>query len=436
MNAWGACALVLGGLLALLAAAGAARRAGLLTPELARKSVHAGLGTACAAFPWIFTGNAPVFALAAVALLSLLALRFMRRRAGLRGARIGAALHEVERSSLGELWFPVAVALVWWLSAGDPARYSLPVLILAWADAAAAMVGVRFGSRRYSTDDGCKSWEGSLAFLMTASALTAVACILGGESDPVRIAGIALTVGLFSMGVEAVSRNGADNLLIPVACWAQLRVYETLPTSALLLRATILSGAVMLVCARRRITPLNDAALFAAYLAVYLFWALGGATGLVASGACLAVYTAINRLRPVARDDGHDVAGVAAAGFPGALALAAGIASGAGAENSLPGAFGAAAAVLTYAHFRAPARGARPALIAVTCGLATIAAAAGASLAWPTAEALLSAPLSVALAALLWRKHLPGARCDARIAGQMSATLPATILLILQPLSR
>ncbi len=54
------------------------------------------------------------------------------------------------------------------LSDGRTLLYVVPILVLTFADAAAALVGVAFGRLRYSTVGGSKSLEGSAAFLGVA----------------------------------------------------------------------------------------------------------------------------------------------------------------------------------------------------------------------------------------------------------------------------
>ena len=161
MNPWLGIAIVLAALAALTALAGVARRRGWLQPEDARKLVHVALGLCVAAFPLLFSERWPVLVLAGLAIGVLLPLR----RAG---SRLGAALHDVRRDSWGEVCFPLAAAVIWCLAPGDPLRFSIPILVLASADAAAAVIGVRYGRTALTSGTGRKSWEGAAAFAITA----------------------------------------------------------------------------------------------------------------------------------------------------------------------------------------------------------------------------------------------------------------------------
>ena len=123
-------------------------------PELARKAVHVGMGLICAAFPWIFDRPLPVWILAALSLVPLLALRILPAlRAGL-----GSVLHGVKRPSYGEVLFAPAVALVFQL-AGEAVIYVIPICVLTLADTAGALAGTRWGRHPYRAGEGSKSAE-------------------------------------------------------------------------------------------------------------------------------------------------------------------------------------------------------------------------------------------------------------------------------------
>ena len=84
----------------------AARRALSLQPELSRKLVHVGMGLVTLSFPLLFLEAWPVWVLSISFLIALAALRFVTP---LR-QRLGKTLSDVGRQSLGEFYFPLAVA--------------------------------------------------------------------------------------------------------------------------------------------------------------------------------------------------------------------------------------------------------------------------------------------------------------------------------------
>ncbi len=112
MNPWLGSLIVLASLGGLLFCCQVMVRHFTLSPELARKIVHVGMGIICSCFPFLFTEVWPVFFLAGIAMMSLLAVRM---HPVLRTS-IGSSLHRVKRFSLGEIYFPIAVAIVWFIS--------------------------------------------------------------------------------------------------------------------------------------------------------------------------------------------------------------------------------------------------------------------------------------------------------------------------------
>src|SRR5438128_2423599 len=116
MNPWLGIMLMLGVLGAMMAGLRLYRERGNADPERVRKLLHVGMGLAALALPWLFREMWPVLTLMGLATLLMLALRFV---APLR-RRWGGVVCDVERDSLGELYFAPAIALVFFLSHGDP----------------------------------------------------------------------------------------------------------------------------------------------------------------------------------------------------------------------------------------------------------------------------------------------------------------------------
>ena len=131
-------------------------------PEVLRKGMHVGMGLAVLPFPWVFDRAWPVIALAVLCCGAIVATRSIR---SLRRG-VGTVMGGVGRESWGEIYFPIAVVLLFVLSGDDWLLYVVPILMLALADAVAALVGIRYGQLQYLTSDGIKSIEGSLAFFM------------------------------------------------------------------------------------------------------------------------------------------------------------------------------------------------------------------------------------------------------------------------------
>jgi phytol kinase len=211
MSTPAAMAAVLGALGVFMLAVRSLQAFRLLGPEGGRKLVHVGMGVIALPFPWIFTDSRPVWLLAAAAIAVLGAVRLVPTLA----LRFGGVLSGIGRPSLGEIFFPLGVALAFMLARGDAAAFCGAVGVLAFADTTGALVGIRWGRIRYSVAGSRKSLEGSAAVWASASACVAIAyAALGPKTWEAGLAGGVL-IGLAVASVEAVSSYGLDNLLLP-----------------------------------------------------------------------------------------------------------------------------------------------------------------------------------------------------------------------------
>lgn len=311
MNPWLGIGGVLAALLLMMVVLRLAQ--GRLSAELSRKIVHLSMGTVCLSFPWIFQESWPVLVLAALAVTGLAAVRCVP----LLQKEIGGVLGGVERRSLGEFYFPVAVAIVFVLAAGDRLLFVIPVLTLTVADSVGALVGRRYGSARYRTDEGLKSAEGSLAFFTAAFLTCHIPLLLFSTTGRAESLLIGLTAGFVVMVLEAISWRGQDNLIIPVGMFFLLRFYLPLGAADLLLRLLIVAGLVLLVFLFRKRTTLSDSAVLAGALAGYAVWAFGGRIWLLPPLLLFLVYVNLPAFpkngRPI--QNLHAVTRVMAGGF-------------------------------------------------------------------------------------------------------------------------
>ena len=115
------------------------------------------------------------------------------------------------------LWmFPLGVCIVdlfFWDVANRGAVLA-GIAALSFGDPAAALVGTRWGQRRYTRWAYGRSVEGSLAFLVAAGiAVAIVAAVSGGGPSPLRAA---VGCGVAGAIAEALCPAGVDNLMIPI----------------------------------------------------------------------------------------------------------------------------------------------------------------------------------------------------------------------------
>jgi phytol kinase len=211
-------------LVAAMAGLSAARNAGALSPECARKLFHVSMGIMTLSFPWLFSDPAPVLLLACIACIWFEAVRRLAPLA----RNCGSVLSNVARPGRGEIHFVAGTALTFVLAEGNALAFCLPMSILALADAAAALVGKRFGDQPGAIRFGDKSLAGSSTFFAVALFAGLTGLSLAGWPAAQSIA-LAVLIACATTALEAVARRGADNLLIPVGAALLLRC-DAVPT--------------------------------------------------------------------------------------------------------------------------------------------------------------------------------------------------------------
>ena len=253
LNPWLGMGMVLGVFGTLMAGLQAYRRSSPTDPEVLRKLLHLGMGLLTLSFPWVFASAWPVLLLAALFAIGLAALRIFQPMQRL----LGGVIDGVHRDSLGEIYFPLAVGLAFFLAMGDPAEFCTPMLILTLADTGAALIGARYGRRRFPSGRGWKSLEGSIAFLAISFPATLVSLRLLTDTGRAETVLIALVLALLLTLVEAAAGQGLDNLFIPLGGSLLLRLYRPLDTASLAvhLGVAILLVALFLVVGTPRPSP-------------------------------------------------------------------------------------------------------------------------------------------------------------------------------------
>jgi dolichol kinase len=199
-------------------------------PELQRKGVHVATGLYATALPFIFTELWPVLLLLAIAGATMLVLRLPRfAKTGL-----GSTLHGVERKSYGELLLAVSIGVVFAFSLGKPVLYVLPMLVLTLSDAAAALVGTRYGRRLIAVEAGTKTVEGVATFFLVTLIVAMTVLLLASDIGRLNVVLLSVVIAAFGAMVEADSWNGLDNLFVPVGIHLFLASHLETPPLALL----------------------------------------------------------------------------------------------------------------------------------------------------------------------------------------------------------
>ena len=278
--------IILSLMLAMLVGFSYAQRHWGVHPEITRKGVHVGMGLVTLSFPWVFDSVLPVVVLAAIAVLSL----FLIRSVKLIKKRAGSALSEVDRGGLGEIYFPIGVAIVFVWAQGDALLYAIPILILTFADTLAALVGRFDGKLFFTTHEGHKTIEGSMAFLIMAMICIGVPLATFSDQSLSNVMLISLLLGVLIMLFEAISWAGIDNVLIPVFSFLLLKKYISLDETNIALHLGVLALLLAALVLWRYFSSLRTEAVLIATLYGYFAWAIAGTEWLLIAFLALVSY--------------------------------------------------------------------------------------------------------------------------------------------------
>jgi phytol kinase len=177
-------------------------------PEHVRKVVHIGTGNVML-IAWLLQLPAWVGITSAVlaGTVTLVSYRFP----------ILPGVNSVGRKSLGTFFYAVSIgvltAIFWPLNL--PHYGVIGILIMAWGDGLAAIIGQRFGKHPYTIFGNTKSWEGtSTMFVVSYAIVSIVLFSVQGHSWSTWMVGI--PVAIAATAVESIAQWGLDNLSVPL----------------------------------------------------------------------------------------------------------------------------------------------------------------------------------------------------------------------------
>ncbi|MEL6438293.1 MAG: diacylglycerol/polyprenol kinase family protein [Cyanobacteria bacterium J06621_8] len=176
-------------------------------PELTRKVVHIGSGNVILIAWWLKISQTVI--LSAVVIAALVAITSYI-------LPILPSIESVGRKSFGTLFYALSMGVLTLFFWQEQPHYAvIGILIMAWGDGLAAIIGQRFGRHKYHLGTITKSWEGSLAMAIAAASVT-VAILWSVEGNSWQIWAIALGVAIITTALEAFSKLGIDNLTVPL----------------------------------------------------------------------------------------------------------------------------------------------------------------------------------------------------------------------------
>jgi uncharacterized protein (TIGR00297 family) len=223
-NEWIAFITFLGIILSFIGLSEIARMVLKITPEVSRKFVHVMVGVLVSLAPFFLTTTLPVISLG---ILFTILNAFALKRDAFKG------MHATERVSFGTVYFPIAFTLLvimFWER--NIVIFVVSMLILAFSDTAATIMGEKLGSKhKFILWHDKKSWAGSLTFFLMTLVIVITAfpiySRLSGHFElPLHhLISMAIFVGLTSTVGEAVSKRGSDNLTLTLTAALGLDLY-------------------------------------------------------------------------------------------------------------------------------------------------------------------------------------------------------------------
>lgn len=175
--------------------------------ELTRKVVHIGSGNVILIAWWLQIAQNVIVTAAIIAAAIAITSYILP---------ILPSIESVGRKSFGTLFYALSMGLLTACFWQEQPQYAvIGILIMAWGDGMAAIIGQRFGKHKYQIGNITKSWEGSLTMALAAFMVT-LTILWSVEGNSWQIWAIATGVAIVSTILEAFSKLGVDNLTVPL----------------------------------------------------------------------------------------------------------------------------------------------------------------------------------------------------------------------------
>ncbi|HEY9071149.1 MAG TPA: hypothetical protein VIV61_12905 [Candidatus Ozemobacteraceae bacterium] len=181
----------------------------LAPQEITRKTVHLGAGLVSLSFAYVFKSHWTLLAM----LTGFISMIILGKRWHLM-----TAVHGVARQSAGDLLHPLAIYITYLFAMkfDKPHFYAIAIAVLSVSDSLAAIIGKSYGFKLYEVEEDKKSVEGSIIFFLSTFLIVHLCLLLLTDIDRTGSVLSALLIALLATAFEAVSLDGADNLIVPV----------------------------------------------------------------------------------------------------------------------------------------------------------------------------------------------------------------------------
>ncbi|NBU33048.1 hypothetical protein EBZ38_02555 [bacterium] len=179
----------------------------IISGEFGRKYVHMSIG--------IFIATWPFFMLLEIIQLigcAAIVVLFLSRK-----FNIFHAIHDVKRTTYGDILYPLSIVLISLLAQTDWI-FSLAVLFLAVPDGMAAIAGKKLGNKHGNINvwNSKKTIVGTCTYVLFAYIVIGVGLLIGGKNTLVSNAGIVVLLPLVTAILEVISPYGLDNFTVPL----------------------------------------------------------------------------------------------------------------------------------------------------------------------------------------------------------------------------
>lgn len=240
-------------------------------PEVSRKLVHILVGAMALASPFIFVSNIPPTILGFIFFaINLFAIK----------TRFFKGMHSTERKTYGTVYFPLAYVLLcifWW---DRQITFQISLLILTFADTAAALIGEKWNNPiLFKPWRDKKTIQGSLGMGITSFLLTGIGTVLFrhlSDIEPLEATTLLLLsiiVALMSTITEMLSDSGSDNLSIPIVSAITYDLYFFITNSGEIMTFfiwSLISFLLILVLFKLNVLTI-DGALGAFIMGLFIF---------------------------------------------------------------------------------------------------------------------------------------------------------------------
>ena len=248
-----------------------------LNSELIRKILHIGSGIGGLALPFIFEEKSSVIILGAVFLMLLISIRIVKHK--ITGFK--KVLETKNRKTFGDIYFIISILGLWIVSSEDKVMYALPLIILMFSDAFAALIGEFYSKYKFNTGFGTKSIEGSITFFLTTYFVCINFFLLFSDINSINIVLVSLLLSILTMILEIISWNGLDNLFVPLFVYLFLRLNLYLTAQELMYKFWVIMILFIIIILNRKKTTLTRVAQTASLFFLYIVMIIGGIKWLI-----------------------------------------------------------------------------------------------------------------------------------------------------------